>query len=49
MESIEVATHIYEETLDYADAPIRQVAQKVPLPYNWTLEQMALPWVEELS
>ncbi|NPV57609.1 MAG: alpha-ketoacid dehydrogenase subunit beta, partial [Anaerolineae bacterium] len=40
----EVASRIYEEAFDYVDAPIRRVAQKeVPLPYNRTLEQMALP------
>jgi pyruvate dehydrogenase E1 component beta subunit len=40
----EVAARIYEQAFDYADAPIRRVAQKeVPLPYNRTLEQMALP------
>jgi pyruvate dehydrogenase E1 component beta subunit len=39
-----VAARIYEQAFDYADAPIRRVAQKeVPLPYNRTLEQMALP------
>lgn len=45
----EVAARIYEEAFDYADAPIRRVAQKeVPLPYNRTLEQMALPQVEDV-
>lgn len=40
----EVAARIYEEAFDYVDAPIQRVAQKeVPLPYNRTLEQMALP------
>jgi pyruvate dehydrogenase E1 component beta subunit len=40
----EVAARIYEQAFDYIDAPIRRVAQKeVPLPYNRTLEQMALP------
>ncbi len=40
----EVASRIYEEAFDYVDAPILRVAQKeVPLPYNRTLEQMALP------
>jgi pyruvate dehydrogenase E1 component beta subunit len=43
----EVAARIYEEAFDYVDAPIRRVAQaEVPLPYNRTLEQMALPQVE---
>ena len=33
----------------HIDAPIRRVAQKeVPLPYNRTLEQMALPQVEDV-
>lgn len=42
----EVATRIYEEAFDYVDAPIQRVAQtEVPLPYNRTLEQMALPQV----
>jgi len=45
----EVATRIYEEAFDYVDAPIQRVAQKeVPLPYNRTLEQMALPQVEDV-
>ena len=45
----EVATRIYEEAFDYVDAPIQRVAQKeVPLPYNQTLEQLALPQVEDV-
>jgi pyruvate dehydrogenase E1 component beta subunit len=45
----EVATRLYEEAFDYVDAPIKRVAQKeVPLPYNQTLEQMALPKVEDI-
>lgn len=45
----EVAARIYEEAFDYIDAPIKRVAQKeVPLPYNRTLEQMALPQVEDI-
>ncbi len=45
----EVATRIYEEAFDYLDAPIQRVAQKeVPLPYNRTLEQYALPQVEDV-
>jgi pyruvate dehydrogenase E1 component beta subunit len=45
----EVAARLYEEAFDYADAPIQRVAQKeVPLPYNRTLEQMALPQVEDV-
>ena len=45
----EVATRIYEEAFDYVDAPIQRVAQKeVPLPYNRTLEQLALPQVEDV-
>ena len=45
----EVAARIYEEALDYVDAPVRRVAQKeVPLPYNRRLEQMALPQVEDI-
>ena len=40
----EISARLYEEAFDYADAPIRRVAQKeVPLPYNRTLEQLALP------
>jgi pyruvate dehydrogenase E1 component beta subunit len=40
----EVTARLYEQAFDYVDAPIRRVAQKeVPLPYNRTLEQMALP------
>jgi pyruvate dehydrogenase E1 component beta subunit len=45
----EVAARIYEEAFDYVDAPIKRVAQKeVPLPYNRTLEQLALPQVEDV-
>jgi pyruvate dehydrogenase E1 component beta subunit len=45
----EVAARIYEEAFDYVDAPIGRVAQKeVPLPYNRTLEQLALPQVEDV-
>lgn len=45
----EVAARLYEQAFDYVDAPIRRVAQKeVPLPYNRTLEQMALPQVEDV-
>jgi pyruvate dehydrogenase E1 component beta subunit len=45
----EVAARIYEEAFDYVDAPIKRVAQKeVPLPYNRTLEQMAIPQVEDV-
>jgi len=45
----EVAVRIYEEAFDYVDAPIQRVAQKeVPLPYNRTLEQLALPQVEDV-
>ena len=45
----EVAARLYEEAFDYADAPVKRVAQKeTPLPYNQTLEQMALPKVEDV-
>jgi len=45
----EIAARIYEEAFDYVDAPIKRVAQKeVPLPYNRTLEQMAIPSVEDV-
>lgn len=45
----EVAAQIYEQAFDFVDAPIQRVAQKeVPLPYNRTLEQMALPQVEDV-
>ena len=45
----EISARIYEEAFDYVDAPIRRVAQdEVPLPYNRTLEQMALPQVEDI-
>ena len=40
----EVSSRIYEQAFDYVDAPVIRVAQKeVPLPYNRTLEQSALP------
>jgi pyruvate dehydrogenase E1 component beta subunit len=45
----EISARIYEEAFDYVDAPIKRVAQKeVPLPYNATLEQMALPQVADV-
>jgi pyruvate dehydrogenase E1 component beta subunit len=45
----EVASRIYEEAFDHVDAPVRRVAQKeVPLPYNRTLEQSALPQVADV-
>ncbi|MDH5606044.1 MAG: alpha-ketoacid dehydrogenase subunit beta [Anaerolineae bacterium] len=45
----EVVSRMYEEAFDYADAPIKRVAQKeVPLPYNQKLEQMALPQVADI-
>jgi pyruvate dehydrogenase E1 component beta subunit len=45
----EVAARIYEEAFDYVDAPIQRVAQKeVPLPYNRTLEQLALPQMDDV-
>jgi pyruvate dehydrogenase E1 component beta subunit len=45
----EVMSRIYEEAFDYVDAPIRRVAQQeVPLPYNRTLEQMALPQIDDV-
>jgi pyruvate dehydrogenase E1 component beta subunit len=45
----EVASRLYEEAFDYADSPIRRVAQKeVPLPYNKNLEQLALPQLEDV-
>jgi pyruvate dehydrogenase E1 component beta subunit len=45
----EIMSRIYEEAFDYVDAPIKRVAQKeVPLPYNRTLEQMALPQVADV-
>ena len=45
----EVTSRLYEEAFDYADAPIKRVAQKeVPLPYNRALEQSALPQVADV-
>jgi pyruvate dehydrogenase E1 component beta subunit len=45
----EVAARLYDEAFDYADAPIKRIAQKeVPLPYNRELEQMALPQVVDI-
>ena len=45
----EVSSRIYEQAFDYVDAPILRVAQKeVPLPYNRTLEQSALPQVPDV-
>lgn len=45
----EISARLYEEAFDYVDAPIKRVAQdEVPLPYNRTLEQMALPQVEDV-
>ncbi len=45
----EIVARLYEQAFDYADAPVLRVAQKeVPLPYNRTLEQAALPQVEDV-
>ncbi len=45
----EVAARIYEQAFDYVDAPVKRVAQKeVPLPYNRTLEQLALPQIADV-
>ena len=45
----EVASRIYEQAFDFVDDPILRVAQKeVPLPYNRTLEQAALPQVTDI-
>ena len=45
----EIVARIYEEAFDYLDAPVKRVAQKeVPLPYNRTLEQAALPQVADI-
>lgn len=45
----EITSRIYEQAFDFVDAPIRRVAQdEVPLPYNRTLEQAALPQVEDV-
>jgi pyruvate dehydrogenase E1 component beta subunit len=45
----EVVARMYEQAFDYADAPIKRVAQKeVPLPYNRTLEQKALPQIDDV-
>src|SRR5512139_1331500 len=45
----EVVSRMYEQAFDYVDAPILRVAQKeVPLPYNRTLEQAALPQVPDI-
>ena len=45
----EIATRIYEQAFDYADAPVKRVSQmEVPLPYNRTLEQLAIPKVEDV-
>jgi pyruvate dehydrogenase E1 component beta subunit len=45
----EVSARIYEQAFDYVDAPIKRVAQaEVPLPYNRTLEQMAIPKPEDV-
>ncbi len=45
----EVESRIYEQAFDYVDAPIKRVAQdEVPLPYNRTLEQAALPQPEDV-
>lgn len=45
----EIAARLYEVAFDYADAPIKRVAQKeVPLAYNEGLEQLALPQIEDV-
>jgi len=45
----EISSRIYEEAFDHVDAPIKRVAQdEVPLPYNRTLEQAALPQIDDV-
>jgi len=45
----EVSSRIYELAFDYVDAPVKRVAQaEVPLPYNASLEQLALPQTEDI-
>jgi pyruvate dehydrogenase E1 component beta subunit len=45
----EISSRIYEQAFDSVDAPVKRVAQKeVPLPYNRTLEQSALPQVADV-
>jgi pyruvate dehydrogenase E1 component beta subunit len=45
----EISSRIYEQAFDYVDAPVKRVAQaEVPAPYNRTLEQAALPQVEDV-
>lgn len=45
----EVAARIQEEAFDDLDAPVLRIAQKeVPLPYNRTLEQSALPQAPDI-
>ncbi|GAB4532217.1 MAG: pyruvate dehydrogenase complex E1 component subunit beta [Anaerolineales bacterium] len=45
----EVAARIQEDAFDDLDAPVKRIAQKeVPLPYNRTLEQSALPQAPDI-
>lgn len=45
----EVAARLQEQAFDHLDAPILRVAQQeVPLPYNRTLEQLALPQLDDV-
>lgn len=45
----EITARIVDEAFDYMDAPIKRVAQaEVPLAYNRTLEQLALPQIEDV-
>ncbi|HQN04033.1 MAG TPA: alpha-ketoacid dehydrogenase subunit beta [Anaerolineaceae bacterium] len=45
----EISSRIYEQAFDYVDAPVKRVAQmEVPLPYNRTLEQMAIPNADDI-
>jgi len=45
----EISSRIYEQAFDFVDAPVKRVAQdEVPLPYNRTLEQAALPQPEDV-
>jgi pyruvate dehydrogenase E1 component beta subunit len=46
----EVSARLYDLAFDYADAPLKRVAQaEVPLPYNRDLEQLALPQIEDIK
>ena len=46
----EISAEIQERAFDYLDAPVRRVSgADVPMPYAKSLENLALPGVEQIA